>query len=146
MKQPELCNFEGCTGKAKSKGYCSAHNRQLRVHGQMVPIRTILDKCSYIGAHHRCRALWGSAQQYPCVKCGEPAEDWAYDGMDPKELHDSRVEWVVTYSIFPEFYMPMCKPCHKPRDVERRQAEYELFREWHKSQRKPSSGDDCPPF
>ena len=146
MKQPEFCSFEGCTGKARSKGYCSAHIRQLRLNGKMVPIRTILDECTYIGAHHRCRALWGSSQQHPCIECGEPAEDWAYDGTDPTELYDTRNDWVVAYSRFPEFYMPMCKPCHKERDVERRQAERRLFREWRQSQMQPFGVDDAPPF
>ncbi len=147
-KQPEFCSFEGCTGKALAKGYCGAHLRQLRMHGRMVPIRTIFDECSYIAAHHRCRALWGSARQYPCIKCGKPAEDWAYDGTDDKnmELYDSRVDWVVAYSRFPEFYMPMCKPCHKERDIERRLAERRLFREWLQSQGQPFADDELPPF
>ena len=97
MKQPKLCTFEGCTGKALAKGYCGAHLRQLRIHGQMVPIRTIFEDCSYVAAHHRCRALWGSAREYPCIQCGNAAEDWAYDGTDKDmELYDSRVDWVVT--------------------------------------------------
>jgi transposase-like protein len=146
MKQPPVCGFEGCTGKALAKGYCAAHLRQLRIHGRMVPIRTIFDECTYVAAHHRCRTLWGSARQYPCVACGDPAEDWAYDGTDPTERHDTRVEWVVAYSKFPEFYMPMCKPCHKERDVECRLAERRLFREWRQSHRQVFGGDDLPPF
>jgi len=146
-KQPKHCTFEGCTGKALAKGYCGAHLRQLRIHGRMVPIRNIFDECSYIAAHHRCRALWGSARQYPCIRCGKPAEDWAYDGTDKDmEMLDSRVEWVVAYSRFPEFYMPMCKPCHKERDIERRLAERRLFRAWLQSQGQPSSVPDLPPF
>jgi hypothetical protein len=112
----------------------------------MLPIRTILDECTYIGTHQRCRMLWGSSQQYPCAKCGEPAEDWAYDGTDPTELYDTRNDWVIAYSRFPEFYMPTCKPCRKARDVERRQAERRLFREWRQSQAQPFGGDDEPPF
>lgn len=146
MKQPESCSFEGCTGKALAKGYCGAHLRQLRMHGRMVPIRSIFHECSYIAAHHRCRALWGSARQYPCVRCNEPAEDWAYDGTDKDmELYDTRVDWVVAYSRFPEFYMPMCKPCHKERDIERRMAERRMFREWLQNQGQPL-GDELPPF
>jgi DNA-binding CsgD family transcriptional regulator len=146
MKQLQRCTFDGCTGKALAKGYCSAHLRQLRTHGRMVPIRTIFDECTYIAAHHRCRQLWGGAKQYWCIQCGEPAQDWAYDGTDPTESYDSRVEWVVAYSRFPEFYMPMCKPCHKARDVEQRLAERRLFREWRQSQVQPFCSDDLPPF
>ena len=42
--------------------------------------------------------------------------------------------------------MPMCKPCHKERDVERRQAERRLFREWRQGQMPPFGVDDSPPF
>jgi hypothetical protein len=149
MKQPEFCSFDGCTGKAKSKGYCGAHIRQLRLHGRMVPIRTIFDECTYTGAHHRCRALWGRVQQYPCIECGDPAEEWAYDGTDPSELYDTRHDWrlrsIIPYSKFPEFYMPMCKRCHKKLDMERLQTELQQFRGWRKNQRQ-SFGDDGPPF
>lgn len=147
MKQPTHCTFEGCTGKPQAKGYCGAHLRQLRLHGRMVPIRNIFDECSYIAAHHRCRALWGSASQYPCIGCGNAAQDWAYDGTDKEmEMLDARVEWVVAYSRFPEFYMPMCKPCHKERDIERRLAERRLFRAWLQSQGQPPGDDATPPF
>ncbi|WP_197517043.1 LuxR C-terminal-related transcriptional regulator [Mycobacterium sp. E2699] len=149
MKQPKFCNFDGCTGKAKSKGYCEAHLRQLRVHGHMVPIRTIFDECTYTGAHHRCRALWGRVHKYPCVWCGDLAEEWAYDGTDQSELYDTKQDWqlrsIVPYSRFPEFYMPMCKRCHKKLDMERLQAELRQFREWRKGERQ-MLGDDEPPF
>lgn len=146
MKQPPRCLFDGCTGKPVSKGYCGSHYVQLKKHGQMQPIRTIFDECTYIAAHHRCRTLWGSARQYPCVTCGNPAEDWAYDGTDPTELFDNeRVEWVVAYSRFPEFYMPMCKPCHKSRDIERVLAERRLYREWRQSRGQQLGGDGSLP-
>ena len=59
---------------------------------------------------------------------------------------DSRVEWVVAYSRFPEFYIPMCKPCHKERDIERRLAERRLFRDWLQSQRQSPNDPGSPPF
>jgi AraC-like DNA-binding protein len=149
MKQPEFCSFDGCTGKPQAKGYCAAHIRQLRLNGRMVPIRTIFDDCTYTGAHHRCRALWGRVQQYPCIECGDPAQEWAYDGTDPSELYDTRHDWqlrsIIPYSKFPEFYMPMCKRCHKKLDMERLQTELQQFRGWRKSQRQSFGDDDGPP-
>jgi hypothetical protein len=149
MKQPEFCSFEGCTGKARSKGYCSAHIRQLRLNGKMVSIRMIFDECTYGGAHHRCRAIWGRVQQYACVECGDPAEEWAYDGTDQSELHDTKHDWqlrsYLPYSRFPEFYMPMCKRCHKKSDMKRLRVALQQFRESRKSQRQ-LLGDDEPPF
>jgi hypothetical protein len=153
MKQPEKCTFPGCARRAKSKSYCSAHNRQLRVHGRMVDIRewTVWDPCSYSASHHRCRQLWGRVQQYPCVACRKPAEEWAYDGKDPTELYDEKADFgtvrtILPYSRFPEFYMPMCKSCHKRRDLQELHDEFAGFREWRKSKRTGSGSDDEPPF
>lgn len=127
MEQPETCVFTGCAGQAVSKGYCAAHLRQMRVHGRMIPVRTVFDECSYGAAHRRCTALWRRVRQYPCAWCGESAHEWAYDGTDPSELYDEERDWalrtILPYSRFPEFYMPMCKSCHKKRDVEELRAE-----------------------
>jgi hypothetical protein len=153
MKQPEKCTFPGCTRRAQSRGYCSAHNRQQRVHGRMVDIReqTVWDTCTYSAVHHRCRQLWGRVQQYPCVECGKPAQEWAYDGKDPTELHAEGTDWekrrsIVPYSRFPEFYMPMCKGCHKRRDMRELHDQYAEFREWRKRSRTGGGGGDEPPF
>jgi hypothetical protein len=153
MKQPEKCVFLDCTRQAKSKGYCGAHLRQQRVHGRMDAIReqTVWDACTYSAVHHRCRQLWGRVQQYPCIDCGESAEEWAYDGKDPSELYVERTDWgqrksIVPYSRFPEFYMPMCKVCHKRRDMRELHEAYAEFRAWRKRNRNGSGIDDEPPF
>src|SRR6478735_765157 len=68
---------------------------------------------SYQSAHSRVKRLWGSASQYTCVNCGEPARDWAYDHTDPTELlGESKRNGAVLYSVWEEFYKPMCGPCH----------------------------------
>jgi HNH endonuclease len=69
------------------------------------------ERSAYNRAHYRVVKLWGKARQYPCISCGSPARDWAYDGMDPT---GEGVKW--KYSIWPEFYMPMCHQCHLGRD------------------------------
>ena len=124
-----VLQLRGLHRRSEVERICSAHIRQLQsVNGKMVPIRTILDECRLRRARaRRCRALWGGSNP---VVVRRPA-DWAYDGTDPSELYDTE-RLVVAYSRFPEFYMPMCKPCHKERDVERRQAERRLFREWRR--------------
>lgn len=76
------------------------------------------------GAHARCRKLWGSASQYPCIECGKQARDWAYDGTDPDQRYTNKRGVYVFYSAWPEFYMPMCRKCHRKRDSEI--ASYEL--------------------
>jgi hypothetical protein len=153
MKQPDRCTFPGCTRRPIARGYCSAHLRQQRVHGRMVAIRerTVWDACTYSAVHHRCRHIWGRVQQYPCLDCGRPAEEWAYDGKDPTELYAERTDWgkrksIVPYSRFPEFYMPMCKACHKRRDMRELHEAYAEFRAWRKRNRNESGSDDEPPF
>jgi hypothetical protein len=66
----------------------------------------------YNSAHSRVKDLWGSASQYRCVKCPEQAIDWAYDGTDLTQLTSSSGD----YSRYPEFYMPMCRRCHRFAD------------------------------
>jgi HNH endonuclease len=70
-----------------------------------------IEKRAYDRAHLRVVRLWGKARLYPCIECGRPAQDWAYDGTDPTGEGVKR-----KYSIWPEFYMPMCHRCHLRRD------------------------------
>ena len=60
-------------------------------------------------AHRRVKRLWGPASDYPCVKCGGAEAHWAYDGTDPTAHVWSQR---CFYSQWPEFYMPLCPPCH----------------------------------
>lgn len=71
------------------------------------------DNVTYEGAHGRSHRLWGSASQYPCVICGKPAREWAYDGTDLCQKVSPRGQ---VYSPYPEFYMPACGHCHKVMD------------------------------
>jgi hypothetical protein len=82
------------------------------------------------GAHARCRALWGPASQYQCVACENAAADWAYDGTDPGYLLSFDRHRGLRYSIYPEFYMPMCKRCHGRRDKREAADELYTYRLW----------------
>jgi hypothetical protein len=73
----------------------------------------IFDSCTYATAHNRCRKLWGPASQYLCIRCGEKAFDWAYDGTDCTQLDGP----IGICSRFPEFYMPLCHRCHMRLDL-----------------------------
>lgn len=70
------------------------------------------ERSAYNRAHYRVKKLWGNAAQYPCISCGAPARDWAYDGTDPASF--GAVKWKC--SQYPEFYMPMCRTCHLGMD------------------------------
>ena len=71
----------------------------------------------YNPAHERVKQLWGPAKTHSCIECGGVASDWAYDGTDPTQLYGyaghGDGHW---YSLYPEFYMPMCRRCHRYRD------------------------------
>ncbi|MEV4492713.1 hypothetical protein AB0K04_21670 [Micromonospora coxensis] len=67
---------------------------------------------TYDGAHNRVKALKGSASLYLC-RCGKQAEQWAYSHAD----YDERAmikgrEARKPYSINPDHYVPLCRPCH----------------------------------
>lgn len=65
------------------------------------------DATGYAQAHANVTALWGRAREYPCVKCEKPAHEWAYDWCDDTSEN---------FSFFPEFYMPLCRSCHRQYD------------------------------
>jgi hypothetical protein len=85
------------------------------------PIHTMPTWCSYQAAHTRIRALWGRASQYPCTHCGVTSThaQWAYDGSDPDELTSTQWGQPMSYSMWPEYYLPLCRPCHKAQDLPR---------------------------
>ena len=45
----------------------------------------------------------------PCAKCGDPATDWSYDGLDPNEQHDPHTN--KAWSPDMTHYRPVC-PAH----------------------------------
>jgi hypothetical protein len=77
------------------------------------------DHCGYKGAHGRVRKMWGSASQYDCIRCEGEAESWAYDHADPQEKCELErfPDGGKPYSVWPEFYVPMCWPCHTLFDI-----------------------------
>jgi hypothetical protein len=127
---PKKCSFGGCDRDAHARGYCQAHWAQDRA-GRPLRLITKYDirtACSYSGAHTRIRRIWGSARDYPCLECGDPAREWAYLGGDPEELYTEKPNKLLgymAYSRFPEFYGPLCTRCHRQRDRARLHQEYE---------------------
>lgn len=81
-------------------------------------------------AHSRLRRIWGSAGNYPCISCGGTAAQWAYDGTDPDQRYRlvGKRKYYAYYSVYPEFYMPMCSLCHRRRDGEMQRLELFQYR------------------
>lgn len=126
------CSRPECEKPTHANSYCKGHSYQWSKHGYTWPIkpRGIFHRCSYSAAHSRVRSIWGSASKYSCVRCGEAAIDWAYDGTDEHELEVDTSTGGVMYSRYPEFYMPMCRRCHKNFDMERLAALKQEFFKW----------------
>lgn len=68
---------------------------------------------AYEHAHTRVKSLHGPARYYPCDFCGLGAHDWALDWESPEIVRDQ--QWRA-YSPNPDFYMPLCRSCHKTYD------------------------------
>lgn len=80
------------------------------------------DGVTYSGAHRRVRDLRGRASVHAC-ECGAPAEHWAYDHLDPDEMHGTTSSGKpAAFSGKPEHYRPMCRPCHARFDARPREA------------------------
>lgn len=81
----------------------------------------------YRAVHDRVRSLWGKASQHRCVgltdRCKGQAEQWAYDHTDPAALTEVQRDSEgyprarFAFSLWPEFYMPLCRICHKQMDL-----------------------------
>jgi hypothetical protein len=114
--------------------YCSraCHQKSQKIQGTQAIFRLV----SYGGAHMRINQFWGRAREYPCVECGRNAWAWAYDDTDPDYL----LENGLRYSIWPEFYMPLCREHHARRDGALLKAEIREYREW-KYQNRPLTLD-----
>lgn len=111
------CGEPSCDRFAVARGLCTLHYSYWREGPGKSLVRPFGDVVSNSSAHQRCTALWGSVRQYPCINCGEQAREWAYDGTDPTQLYEKSGtgSWLF-YSVYPEFYMPMCIKCHRRRD------------------------------
>lgn len=72
------------------------------------PRRDRTERPSYGAMHRRLRSRRGRASEFPCVECGEQAQEWAYDHEDVGALTSDG----LPYSLDLEHYRPMCRHCH----------------------------------
>ena len=73
---------------------------------------------TYQAVHARLRKARGSASEYRCQHCPNPATQWAYNHKDPDELIGTydQTGRLTTYSFNPDHYLPLCKACHATLD------------------------------
>ena len=72
---------------------------------------------SYSAIHNRLYRIKGSAKQFNCTRCGNPAKEWAYIGYSSFEMigKNQRGEDRL-FSPRMVDYTPMCKKCHNKHD------------------------------
>ncbi len=81
------------------------------------------DRVEYSQAHRRIRRVKGSADEHPCVDCGESAKEWSYVGGCPREqISDDTASRGYAYSTDLNYYVARCKSCHSKHDNKRSAA------------------------
>lgn len=113
------CSIDGCENASKYKktGWCQKHYHRYWRTGTTAILPSLNADISYGAAHSRTRKLFGSASKFTCIECGNAAYQWAYDGTDASERTQyMEGKYKVVYSVWPEFYMPLCIKCHSRKD------------------------------
>ena len=113
------CSVPDCARKAKAGGLCNSHYEQRRLTGRVGPIRkwSLTGQSRYTTAHVRIRKAKGPASAHPCVHCGVPAQQWAYDHSDPDAQSEVRSDGsCLIFSVDPDRYIPLCIRCHRAFD------------------------------
>ena len=86
------------------------HPRQRREH------------LAYTTVHKRVVKERGSASEQACAHCGKRAQDWAYSNGDLNAVRqDDGREAGLAYSLNPDHYDPLCRPCHHRFDARHRE-------------------------
>lgn len=117
------CSFDGCGGRHFGLGWCQTHYRRYQRHGDVTRVapsgtaRQVI--VGYTGAHWRLDRDRGPATMHPCAHCECRADEWAYDHADPDERTLTRNGRLVSYSVDPAHYIPLCHSCHSKFDKAR---------------------------
>jgi hypothetical protein len=80
------------------------------------------EQVTYAAMHQRVNAAKGRPTQYACAHCSAPAQEWAYDHLDPDERRTPSGRDDGPFSLDVDHYMPLCVPCHRKLDNGRRRG------------------------
>lgn len=122
---PRTCSIGGCDRAHLSRGWCSLHYGRWERNGDplvVLPSSASLpadQNCkwqgmdvTYGGAHSRVRTINGPASARACVDCGQQADQWSYDRLDPDERIEPDDPKRMAYSAKVEHYQARCNSCH----------------------------------
>jgi hypothetical protein len=110
------CAAAGCDDPAVSKGFCAKHYSRMLRNGDPLGGRAMRYD-SYAATHSRRIKALGLASVRPCVDCGEPADQWSYQGGCPDELQDEATG--CAYCLHDTCYRARCYSCHWRHDHRR---------------------------
>lgn len=120
------CSVDECDTPSRTRGMCPKHYLRWRVHGDSSVVlgnphtKTCPSTISYSLAHEHVGKAKGRAADYTCEHCPAQAQDWAYNHQDPDERYSIRDpnkhHYGHVYSVNPDFYIPLCRKCHKALD------------------------------
>lgn len=130
LKEPAIpanakCKISGCLKPLRypGMGWCQMHYFRHMRTGRLgiAEHRMPQIHSGYRRSHQLVAELWGKASRYACVTCGDHAGEWAYDGTDPSEKKEemkvSGRLYPIRFSVWQEFYMPLCTGCHRAKDA-----------------------------
>lgn len=119
----ETCSIEDCGKRQQAHNLCPSHLYHQTQYGDPLAVgpgrrsgRKRMVAPSYDGAHKRIHRSKGKASAQACVDCGNPAQEWSYNGGCPNELYETLIKVPVAYSTDESRYSPRCIPCHRRRD------------------------------
>ena len=124
------CSIDQCQNQAKyaETGWCQTHYHRWWRTGDPLGMKQARgatgadslswkgDDVSYHAAHARVRNARGSASQWPCEECDNPAAQWAYDHQDPNEKSATFGDRTIAYSTDVNRYRALCRGCHVKLD------------------------------
>lgn len=124
------CSVEECDKPARKHGMCPTHADRVRHYGDPLHGHQPQDGennhnwrgdaiATYGGMHARLKYLIGRARDFPCVDCGNRADDWSYIGPCPDERLSTKGRPWCTHI---ECFTTRCRSCHGLFDARRNSA------------------------
>ena len=122
-----ICAVDGCEKRASgSLTYCGAHHGRKSRIGSFGEVATRTNDGHakhYQTAHNQLRQRRGPASDYPCVDCGQCADDWSLKhDCQHRVVHPSGRRAGLAFSADPFDYEPRCRHCHVTYDREARRG------------------------
>lgn len=112
VRQPNhgACEVDGCTQPMRKLRLCASHYVMWRRYGKIRDWEYRWGDGGYNPAHRTLQRLRGKADEYTCVDCAGPADEWSYNGGDPDEITDADGR-KFTRNV--DAYSPRCVRCHR---------------------------------